>query len=86
MVVLCNLHGLIVKEGRICHMDSDFQAVFMGKPLLGLENIKGFCQQLFIADILLFPMASHSSGILRHHFRPVDDIQNKFTHVPKLLS
>ncbi len=85
VVIFGYLHSLLVKERRISHVYRDFQPIFMGKPLLGPEDVERFCQKLFIPDIFLFSMASNGSGVLRNHFRPVDHVKNKFTHSLKLL-
>ncbi|NDO69628.1 hypothetical protein FMM80_13425 [Schaedlerella arabinosiphila] len=66
-------------------MDRHLQSVFMGKPLLGPEDVKRFRQKLLIPDVLLFAMPGHSRGILGHHFRTMDHIQYKFTHFFQLL-
>jgi hypothetical protein len=52
----------------------------MRKALLRLENIKRFCDQLLISDILLFPLPGNGRGILRNHLWAMDDVNDKFVH------
>ncbi len=85
VIIPCDCHSFFVKESGIGHVNRDFESVFMGKPLLGLEDIERFCQKLLITDILFFTVSGNGSRIFRYHLGTVDYIQNKFTHFTILL-
>ena len=80
MVVFRDCHGFLIKKSGIGHMNCDFQPIFMGKPLLGLENIQRFGQKFLVSNILLFAVSCNGGGILRNHLGTMDYVQNKITH------
>ena len=80
MVVLRDLHSFLIEEGRVCHLDCDLESVLMGYALLRLKNIERFRKQLFITDVLFFPVAGHCRRVLRHHLGPMDNIHYEVTH------
>ena len=79
-MLLGQSHGLVIEQTGIGHLDGGFQTVFVGALLLELENVQTFGQQRLTADVLRLTVPRDLLGILRHHFRPVDDIDNKFVH------
>ena len=80
MVVFGDCHSLRIKKRGIGHVNRNLQPIFMGKPLLGLENIQRFGQKFLVSNILLFAVSCDGCRILWNHLRTVDYIKNKFTH------
>ena len=82
MMLLGQRHSLVIEQAGVGHLNGGFQAVFMGALLLELENVQTFGQQRLTADILRLTVPCDLFGILRHHFRPVDDIYHRFLPAP----
>ncbi len=58
----------------------------MCQSLLCLEDIKGFCQERLVSDILLLALSCDSRRILRNHLRTMDNVHYKFIHFHSSLS
>ena len=74
-------HRLIVEQRSVGHLNGSLKAVFMGGSLLDFEDIQAFGEQRLAPQVLSLAMAGDLFSVLRHHFRPVDDVENKFFHV-----
>ena len=81
MVGLGQRHSLVVEQRSVSHLDGSLEAVFMGGSLLDFEDVQTLGEQRLAPQVLGLAMASDLFSVLRHHFRPVDDIENKFFHV-----
>ena len=81
MVLLGQRHRLRVEQAGVGHLDGGPDAVLVGDGLLGLEDVQALGKQRLAADVLLFAVTRHLLGVLRHHLRPVDHVQDKAFHL-----
>ena len=84
MVLLCQRHSLGVEETGIGHLNRGFEPVFVGALLLGAENVQALGQKRLAPQILGLAVPGDLLGILRHHLRAMDDVENELIHIAAL--
>ncbi len=71
---------LLVEQAGVGHLDGGPQAIIVGDPLLGAEDVEGFLDDRASGEVFPLTLFRLFLKVFRHHLWPVDNGYIEFAH------